>query len=488
MNRSSRPGLICILFATLSLLLGLAGPALAEVRLPAIIGDNMVLQRELPLPIWGWASPGEKVTVRLLDQRPQAVADEAGRWRVTLAPLQAGGPLEMIVSGSSTIVLHNILAGEVWVCSGQSNMQMSVRGCLNWEKEVAQADYPQMRLFVTPSTVAARPAADVLGGSSASSRSRSRGSRPPRIFSARAAQAAQGARRADRIGLGRHVDPDVDELRRAAGRSQLAAGAEKMLKGLQDYDRQLAAYETQRLQFEKAHPHQDPGNTGFAQGWAAAGADTSQWKEMKLPATWQSNPELRFNGIIWGRKEIDLPPAWAGQDLRLSLGPLDDFDTTYFNNVKVGGVGPETPWYWCTAADLHRARPAGSRGKECAGGAYRRSRRRGRVRGMRDQLLIAPAALAKVEPVRLAGMWKYRVEHRFPQKPVPESPYPPMAGPMTPASLFNAKIAGLIPFGVRGAIWYQGEANAGEGYKYRSYLTNLIEDWHRKWARPGSRS
>jgi sialate O-acetylesterase len=139
--------------------------AQAAVKLPAVIGDGMVLQRGRPVPIWGWADTGEEVTVTIGNQKHMAKAGSDGRWKVTLDKLTVGQPLEMTVTGSSgnTIRLKNILVGEVWICSGQSNMQMGVAGCKNAAKEIAAADYPQIRLFSVEQAKAAQPAVDVKG-------------------------------------------------------------------------------------------------------------------------------------------------------------------------------------------------------------------------------------------------------------------------------------------------------------------------------------
>jgi sialate O-acetylesterase len=134
----------------------------ADVSLPCVIGDNMVLQRDLPVPIWGWDSPGQKVTVSFAGQEKSAVADAGGKWTVALDALTAGGPFEMTVTGSSTRTVKNVLVGEVWLASGQSNMQMRVRQAADAEAEVAAADYPRIRLFQVPHVVALEPQADVL--------------------------------------------------------------------------------------------------------------------------------------------------------------------------------------------------------------------------------------------------------------------------------------------------------------------------------------
>lgn len=135
--------------------------ASAEVRLPKIFTSHMVLQREMPVTIWGWAAPGEAVTVQILQDKQATKANDKGEWKVTLAPLKAGGPVAVTVSGTNTITLEDVLVGEVWVCSGQSNMEMGIKACLNADAEIAAADYPKIRLFLIPKTAKSTPTNDV---------------------------------------------------------------------------------------------------------------------------------------------------------------------------------------------------------------------------------------------------------------------------------------------------------------------------------------
>ena len=138
----------------------------AAVRLPALFGDNMVLQRDVPVPIWGWAEPGQEVTVSVAAQRVSATADAAGRWQVTLAPLPVGGPLDVVViAGKESVALKNVLVGDVWVCSGQSNMQMRLHGSLDWEAAAAKADYPKIRFFNQVAVAALEPQTDIVSES-----------------------------------------------------------------------------------------------------------------------------------------------------------------------------------------------------------------------------------------------------------------------------------------------------------------------------------
>lgn len=164
--RNSHGGLfLLVVFSGLTL----AATAAADVKLPALISDNMVLQQGRPVSIWGTADAGEQVTVSIGEQKQTATADSDGKWKVELEPLKKGGPLEMTVAGKNTITIHNVLVGEVWVCSGQSNMEFALwnhgvfGGAKNFEQEVAAANYPMIHLFIVKKAVASKPQTDVEG-------------------------------------------------------------------------------------------------------------------------------------------------------------------------------------------------------------------------------------------------------------------------------------------------------------------------------------
>ncbi len=154
-----------VFFIIFSLLVSVL--SFANTRLPKIFGDNMVLQRNQPIPVWGWADAGEKVTVQFNKQVKSIKAGKDGRWMIRLDAEAAGGPFELVVKGKNVVSINNVLVGEVWICSGQSNMEMPIAGwgqINNYKQEIADADYPQIRHFKVPNAVSSIPEADVTGG------------------------------------------------------------------------------------------------------------------------------------------------------------------------------------------------------------------------------------------------------------------------------------------------------------------------------------
>ena len=316
------------------LLLGCAlaavSSAVADVSLPAVIGDHMVLQQEAAVPIWGTADPGERVTVTLGKQQVSAVADEGGKWQVTLKAPRAGGPYEMTVSGKNSIALKDILSGEVWVCSGQSNMAMSVRRSNNPEREIASADYPKIRLFAVKRIVADQPLTDVTG-----------------VWAACDSQTV-----ANFSAVGYFFGRDL--------------------------------HKTLKVPIGLIHT-----------SWGGTPAEA-----------WTSRPTLE-----------------AGADFQ----PILD--------------------RWAKALENYPK--------------------------------------AKEEYDQKLAQWKEDVEKAKAegQKP-PRRPGAPRGPghPHMPSGLYNGMIAPLLPYAIQGAIWYQGESNAGRAHQYRTLFPTMIVDWRRAWG------
>ncbi len=156
-----RAGAFCSALAALAMVAGAGRAALAEVKLPKVFASHMVLQRDMPLTVWGWDQPNQAVTVEVAGQKATAKASDRGEWKAKLPALKAGGPFAMTVTGSSTVKLDDVLVGEVWLCSGQSNMEQGIGMCLNSEAEIAAADHPQIRLLMVDNRFTPRPMDDI---------------------------------------------------------------------------------------------------------------------------------------------------------------------------------------------------------------------------------------------------------------------------------------------------------------------------------------
>jgi sialate O-acetylesterase len=461
-----------------------AAPA-AQVRLPRIFGSHMVLQQGIDVPVWGWTDAGAAVTVTLGDAAQKAVAGADGRWSVRFGPLKAGGgPLTMTVTGANTITLTDILVGEVWVGSGQSNMEMSVGSSNNAAEEAAAATDSEIRFFTVPRRVSQKPLDDLAGG-------QWEACTPDTVRGFSAAAYFFGRRLRKDLGV------PVGLIHTSWGGTPAEAWTTRpTLESDPDYAPILDRFKTSGPDYEKARAEYerklkaweqtaaDPGNKGFGEGWADPATDVSAWKAMDLPAAMESQADLNIDGAVWFRREVAIPDAWAGKDLLLELGSVDDFDVTYFDNVQVGATGQDTPLWWAVPRKYTVPGRLVKGGKAVVAVRVFDHWNTGGIVGQGGTMRIAPAGSPDSGAVGLAGPWRYKVEFAVDTSKRGPRPSEPMGPdhPHSPAGLWNAMIRPIVPFAIRGAIWYQGETNAGRAYQYRKLFPAMITDWRKAWG------
>ena len=450
--------------------------ASADVRLPAIIGSNMVVQSETEAPFWGWADPGELVT--LTPDWPgaaavQATANESGKWTCTVTTPEAGGPYSIAVSGKNTLKLTNVLVGEVWLASGQSNMEWPMRATDNAEAEITAATDGKIRLFLVQNAIAPSPQDDCKGQWVECSPETVRNFSAVAYFFGRDLRASLGVP----VGLigsewGGTPAESWTSAEGLASFPQYKPGLELMRMLREDADVLEQQYQSELAAWKAKFAKSEQLN------WTKTDFDASGWKTMAQPANWSSPDLANFDGTVWCRKTVEIPEAWAGRELTLELGPVDDQDETFFNGVSVGetrGVNQwNSPRRYTVPAKLVKAGPAvvAVSVLDTGGG--------GGMHGNPAQMFIAPKGHSESETVSLAGEWSY-------QKGASASDIPPQpqrrgmtAG--TPTALYNGMIAPVKPFAIRGAIWYQGESNRGAAYTYRDLFKSMIQDWRAKWG------
>jgi len=481
----------CLLFAGLLLLC--TARVRADVRLPAVFGDHMVLQRGMKIPVWGWADPGEHVTVSVGARTGTAVTDESGQWRLTLDALDDSDntPTAMTVKGRQTITLGDVLVGEVWLCSGQSNMQLQVKAAAKGRQETADASHPTIRLFqvnhsarsveqddVSGHWVVCEPksAADFSAAGYYFGRDLQAGIKVPigLIHSSWGGTLAEAWTAPESLATDPILTPILQHYQ----------------NGLKDWTPRMAKYHQQYAAWaERAFP-KDPGNTGFEQGWAKPEFDDSAWPAAVIPIHWEEIPTINVVGMVWFRKVIEIPPAWQGKELTLNLGAIDDCDISYFDGAEVGRT-------WIDVSDsysVNRHYPVPAKlaraGKHVVALRAFNTTWSGAISGPARVMSIAPAVQDQAEkpiekPISLAGEWKYQLEHKLQQNwnppPVPDAPVGP-DNPAAPSNLFNAMIRPIMPFAIKGCIWYQGESNGGRGYQYRKLLPAMITGWRNRWG------
>ncbi|RZK24677.1 MAG: sialate O-acetylesterase [Hymenobacter sp.] len=467
--RTYRPGLGWLAF-TAGLLTTTA--ALAQVRLPRLVSDGMVLQREQPVRLWGWAKPGEAVALTFQGQTYRATTAPSGQWHVQLPALQAGGPYDLTIKASNELAVKDILVGDVWLCSGQSNMETPMSRVRDrYPQVIAQATNPRIRQFEVPLTYAfSGPKADLTGG-------RWVLTTPENVlkFSAVAYFFAKDLQAKYQVPIG----IIKDAVGGSPAEAWLSADA---LKQFPAYAQQGAKYKDSTLvagikQRENAavadwykRLHQaDQGEQPGQPNWSATSYDASSWATLTVPGYWADQTPLGpVNGVVWLRKEVDVPAAMVGQPARLELGTLVDADSTYINGQLVGTTGYQYPprKYDFGPGILKAGKNVITVRLISNGG------RGGFTMGKQYQLIAAGQTLD------LKGPWQYKLGATL----------PPTPGTTTfqyqPGGLYNGMIAPVLPYAVKGVLWYQGESNTSHPQDYQALLTGLIADWRAHTRQP----
>lgn len=450
-------------WGTLILSLLAAQAALADVRLPNVFGSHMVLQRRKPVPVWGWADPSERVAVTFNKQTKSVKADKDGKWRVTLDPMEAGGPYQMLVKGkANTVTFDDVLTGEVWVCSGQSNMEWPLIAASNGKQEIKTANYPNIRQLLVKKEVSLTPKDNLEGSWSVCSPETASNFTAVGYFFAKQLQQELNVP----IGLvntswgGTHSETwtsrdamnSSDELRSVV--SKLPATYEEVIQNGKKRTEALVKSQQGSLP-----------TMADEQTWASPEANDSQWKSMNMPGDWEWGGLPTLDGVVWFRKEVMIPDGKKLQKITLHIGSVDDKDSTFINGQLIGskkGGGPRE--YVVPDGLIKPGRNVIAIRVTDTGGA-------GGLMGQPEQLYLT----GDDTDFPLSGQWKYRVAIVFP------SSYKP--GPNTYGTqLFNAMINPLIPYAIEGAIWYQGESNAGRAYQYRKTFPLMIQDWRQHWG------
>lgn len=479
------------LFAVIAGTLGLSGPARATVVPNPLFADHAVLQQGTKVPIWGTANPGEAVTVEIAGQSVSTTAAPNGRWSVRLAPLPAGGPHTLTISGKNKVVLSDILVGEVWIAGGQSNMERQLglrpgqRPIDDWEKEVAAATHPQIRHFAVAQEKSLTPVQAVKGAWVVCSPETVKDFTAVGYFFGRDLQRARqvpvGIIHSSWGGTPAEAWTSEAGLRALPDFADVGRELETLIA---DPEAARRAYAAKLETWFAAH------DTGSVPGklWSAPALDAGDWKTMALPGLWEDAGEPDLNGVVWFRKILDLPAAAAGSAAELQLGMVDDIDTTWVNGVEVGGtVGYNVVRKYAVPAGLLKpgrnviaVRVLDTGG---GGGIWGEEKLQLVLKGNAPRTGLQTASLGSApgrQPILLRGLWQYRIGMNLRGAPPP--PTGVIGDTNTPTILWNAMMAPMVPYAIRGVIWYQGEANVHRETQYRTLFPALIADWRRAWG------
>lgn len=456
----------------------------ADVRLPTVFSDNMVLQQQRDIPVWGWAEPGERVTVSgsWNDAGVSTKTDSDGRWRVNIETPKASGPYTLTIKGQNTVRLENVLVGEVWICSGQSNMEMGLqretwqKGVFNYKTEIAAANYPAIRLFTVPKVAAEKPQKDCVGSWSACS--------PESIARFSATAYFFGRTLHQELGV------PLGLLHTSWGGSAAEAWmSPAALKAFPEFEQAIELvkkgdFEASKKEFERNladwWKFVEASDAGMANHWDNPRTHVSDWKTMSIPQVWEETTGMEnLDGVVWFKKNVAIPQAWAGKELTLKLGPIDDMDVVWFNGHKIGEHSELG--YWDTPRNYPVPASVVQFGENTITVRVVDNTGSGGLWGSDDQYTIGPSD-QNDKAIAIAGDWFYKIG----LDPAGKTPMPtaPTAArdQYTPTMLYNGMLSPVMPYGMRGVIWYQGETNTGRAYQYRRLFPALIRNWRNDWG------
>ena len=433
----------------------------ANVRMPLLFSDGMVLQRSKSIPVWGWADANEKIEVRFNKQIKTITADSKGKWMLKLDAEKAGGPFELTIIGKNKITIKDVLVGEVWICSGQSNMEFQMSKLPDFETQKKQANNLMICQFGVAQDLSGSPKEDLKAGKWSVSNKENLGD-----FTAVGYFFAQKLYAELEIPIGiintswggtcvetwtsREAFEKSDEFK------EMIAGVPSVnMDAIFETYKKLVLDNLRKVQgFEVTMDNENQfKNPNF---------DDKNWPEIKLPSLWENQQIGNIDGIVWMRKTIVLTAEQAQKEAILHLSKVDDEDQTYVNGIE---VGTNTIW------DKQRIYkiPTGvlKAGKNLIAVRITDYSGGGGIYGDSTDLKID----FKDSNLPLEGLWKFNVV----QVKIAISPN------SYPSLLFNAMVNPLIPYAFQGVLWYQGEANVTRAKQYKTAFPLMIADWRTKW-------
>ncbi|ANF53009.1 9-O-acetylesterase [Chryseobacterium glaciei] len=422
----------------------------------------MVLQRDQKLKIWGTSDIGEKVEVNFQNKKYNTIADNSGNWKITLPEMKSGGPFTMTIN---EITLKNILIGDVYMCSGQSNMELPMRRVkMLYPEELKNANNSNIRFFTVPQKYDFKITQNNLDGGIWEE------TNPQSIqnFSAVAYFFAKEMYQYNKIPVG--------IINSSLGGSPIQAWMdESSLKKYPEYlaeaqkwrnDELISQTESsERVLSDTWSAELDQSDAGIFNHWEKPEFNDFDWKKMNVPGSWE-DIEKPFDGSIWFRKEIFLPKGAEKNTAFLNLGRIKDADVTYINGKKVGNVTYEYPprWYDIPAGVLKE-------GKNII--AVRITNGSGKGEFIKDKDYFLQIGSEKID---LKGEWKYKIGAIM-NRPAPGQTFIRWK----PTGLYNAMLNPLIQYPIKAVLWYQGESNTAKPQEYQDLLSTMILDWRNKW-------
>lgn len=439
-------------------------PGFSQVRLPRLISDGMVLQRNTELKIWGWAAPNESVTVTFNKKTYQTKADANGDWQVKLSPIKEAGPFEMKIDASNHLVVKDILVGDVWLCSGQSNMELTMeRVKEKYSSIIANSENAKIRQFLVPDKFDFKePQTDVENGNWIQAT-------PMNLLSF----SAVGYFFAKDLYEKYHVP--IGLINSALGGSPAEAWiSEDALKKFPTHYDELQRFKDDNLIKEIETSDRNREKTWYAElnrkdegikKWSASDVDDDNWTTINIPGFWTDSPIGKVNGVVWFRRKVTIPKSMIGKSGKLWMGRIVDADSVFVNGKFVGTTSYQyPPRKYDFGSDVLKEGD-----NTIAIRVINSSARGGFITDKPYYLAVGS------DTIDLKGIWKCKLGASMP------SLEGPTAVRWKPTGLYNKMIAPLLNYKIIGAIWYQGEANTRRATEYRELFPAMIDNWRAKW-------
>ena len=470
----------------------------SHLRLPSLIGDDMLLQQKTTARIWGKANPGQKITVSASWKSDgKAIAGKDGKWSLNLNTPEAGGPYIITISAKdTTIAIKNVLIGEVWFCSGQSNMEMPLAGwppndtIMHSASTITSASISEIRLFNVQKMISGEPADECTGKWEVSS--------PASVQQFSATAYFFGKKLHDDL----HVPIGLIESAWGGTPSESWTSSESLEKTGEFISEIKAIKESAPLQAEyqkwlntlKQIELKPAGNDQWKdlsfndENVQSTEYNDSKWPVMELPTQFE-RVIGEFDGAVWFRKMVDIPQNMTGKDLTLSLGPIDDMDRTYFNGKLIGST--EVSGFWQVERNYEIPSSLVKAGANLIAVRVLDTQGGGGIYGTSGKMKLSLKSDSK-SFMPLKGDWKYQPVAelsggKFYVYDLSKSEFqaqkrPLNLGPGTPSVLFNGMVSPVLSYQIKGVIWYQGEANVGKALQYSKIFPAMIEDWRAAWG------
>lgn len=439
----------------------------AQIRLPKLISDNIVLQRDQPIKVWGWASPKEKISFTFNKKDYKTTTNDDGKWEIQLPAQPAGSGFEMLLKGKNEITIKNIAFGDVWLCSGQSNMVIPMeRVKEKYPEDIASANYPDIRnFFVQTLTDLNAPKDDFPQGEWKTAN-------PKDIltFGAVSYFFAREIYEKYRVPIG--------IINSSVGGTPIEAWInEGGYKNFADIQKTITKNkDTEYINSLNRRPAVSSNkpilrDLGMIEHWESVDYQPKGWRNINIPGFWEDQGLKDLNGVVWYRREFEVPQSWLGKATKLYMGRIVDADEMYVNGKKIGNITYQyPPRRYEIPADLLKA------GKNTF--VIRVTNTAGKGGFVPDKPYFMTN---NGEQIDLKGTWQYKVGEAYQPSNASSSGNGGIVFQNQPTALFNAMIAPVLPMKIKGFVWYQGESNVGSPEAYDAFMPALINDWRSLW-------